>query len=199
MICCLCFTVYFVKQKRAQTVNVLAAPAAMTSGSVEVTLLVQLTPIEVQRGVAATMRRDGGHVYHFTPAGGKYHVDGCFITDRSARSFGLTPCPRCAVGKFFQIFEGADRQVFFADTKTVKPWSLAAHYHVDRTCGRTYEMSTKEMCLHCVDTRRMQMQIARLTLQQPFCDQEFRAGRIPPREDTLSASETVVLMGQLWG
>jgi hypothetical protein len=45
----------------------------------------------------------------------------------------------------------------------------------------------------------MQMQIARLTLQQPFCDQEFRAGRIPPREDTLSASETVVLMGQLWG
>ena len=162
-----------------------------------VTALVQLTPMEVQRGVAEAMREDEGQVYHFTPAGGKYHLAGCFITDRNQRSFGLTPCARCAVGHFFPIYEGAERQVYYADTNAVWP---ATHYHVDRLCGRiNRSMSLKDMCLHCVETQKTKMQIARLVLTRPFAEQELLAGRLPPREDALSARETVELRAQLWG
>jgi hypothetical protein len=45
----------------------------------------------------------------------------------------------------------------------------------------------------------MQMQIARLTLNRPFAEQELFAGRLPPREETMSVSERAALRAQLWG
>ena len=200
LICCLCFAVYFVKQKRALRVDISTAPAAATGERVRVTALVQLTPSEVQRGIAEAMRADRAaenQVYHFTPTGGKYHLAGCFITERNPRSFGLTPCARCAVGRLFPIYEGAERQVFFADTKNVR--GPAAHYHVDRMCGRTYEMGMKDMCLHCVDVQKMKMQIARLTLNRPFSEQELFAGREPPREEVMPYSEQAANRARQWG
>ena len=197
LICCLCFSIYLVKQKRALRVDIVTAPVAATEDDcVLVTALRQLTPSEVQRGVAEAMREDEGQVYVFTPAGSKYHLNGCFVTDRNPRSFGLTPCATCAVGHFFPLFEGAERQIYFADTNMVWP---PAHYHVDRMCGRTHEMKMKDMCLHCVDTQRMKMQIARLALTRPYAEQELFAGRLPPREETMSVSESAAVRAQLWG
>jgi hypothetical protein len=196
MFCCLCFTAYFFKQKRALRVDISATPAADAPESVGVTPLLQLTPMEVQRGIAEAMREDEGQVYHFTPAGGKYHLAGCFITERNDRSFALTPCARCAVGNFLPIYEGAERQVYYADTNSVWP---PTHYHVDRLCGRiNRSMSLKDMCLHCVETQKLKMKVARLTLNRPFAEQELFAGRSPPREETMTRSEWVDFKAQLW-
>ena len=142
------------------------------------------------------MREDEGQVYVFTPAGAKYHLNGCFVTDRNPRSFGLTPCPTCAVGHFFPMYEGCERQVYYADTHLRWP---PAHYHVDKSCGRTYDMKTKDMCLHCVDTQKMKMKIARLALTRPYTKQCMRAGLGPPPEHTMSVYESAVLRTQLWG
>ena len=74
------------------------------------------------------------------------------------------------------------------------------HYHVDRLCGRINRgMSMKDMCQHCVDTQKNKMLIARLVLTRPFAEQELFAGRLPPREETMSVSERAALTAQLWG
>ena len=164
------------KKKRAVLVDdVPALPPAeeLPSAAVveETALLVELTPEEVQRQIAIHMRDNVDRMYEFCPAGDRYHLNGCSVVTRNARSFALPPCPNCAVGHFDPIYEGQNPQLFWANTL---PGSGTNHYHVDRFCVRSVSLQSKTMCLHCLDAQKMQMFIQRLKITTPFTEQTMR-------------------------
>ena len=135
--------------------------------------LVELTDPEVQDRIAILMRGNVGQQYRFCPKGEKYHLQmGCRTTSTNDTSFGLMPCPMCAVGNCEDIDEWTPPQTFYANTLH----GNMDFYHVARMCPsvRGVTLQAKTMCAHCQEDQKHQMYIHRLAIMRPFLQQTMR-------------------------
>ena len=195
-ICCLGAFIYILKLRKAAVNNGTLAHSPIAGDATappvaEVLdeILHQLPSAEVQLEIRRRMRPEMEQPYGFTPAGERYHLDGCTVTSGNRRSFELLPCPLCVIGRSHEMDEVAPPQVFFANTR-IEPYGSGLHYHADRFCmtGTLYE---KTMCRHCREARNFHMFMLRLEILRPYVEQQMNIQSLQRRHSTPEAEMTL--------